>query len=252
MRDYIKLMLGAPENNCEISDSGINQIIEDCCQIYTEFNDGGGSYQDAIIFNTVAGQDEYPTSAITAHGTSATFDDIQSVYNFEAVNITDGINTLFAPAHMLLFDDFVRDGNYPGGPGQNRRSNDGLVMTSYVSAMSYIKEIGMFFNKEFQVKYIQGKEVLKLIPTPMQVYTGVLVVNRRLADAQIYNNYIVKQMCVGKAKMRQGATLGKYTGNLPDGLSINAQQIYDNGKAEYDAAYELCWKTANPPGFIVG
>lgn len=252
MRDYIKVMCGAPAINIELPDDTIDQCIIDCCQTFSRYAYEDGTYNEYIIFTTSAGQTDYPLSAMK-DSDGNTLSGVEAIYDFSVAVGLDGINTLFTPTHMLLHDSWVVQGNYPGGNVGAMGVNDGLTLTNYTIAQQYIKNINEIFGKQFTARYIPGKEIIKVTPTPDQQYTGVLVTYRRLDDMYLYNHPIVKKMCTGKVKIIWGRfILGKYGGSLPDGLTINADAIYENGKEEYEAALEECKTESSPPDFMIG
>jgi len=253
MKDYIKIMLGYPVVNVELADVNLEQIIEDSCQTFSRYVYEDGSYTDYITFTTSAGVADYYTSAIWNPATKSYLDNVQDVYDFSVAVGLDGINIMFTPTHILLHDQFVTQGAYPGGSMGALGVNDGLTLTNYTIAQMYIKEIDRLFGKQFRAKFIPGKEVIKIIPTPQDRYTGVLIVHRKLEDMYLYNHPIVKRLCTGKSKMLWGRfVMGKYGGTLPDGLTLNGDGIYDDGKQEYDKALEDCTKETEPPMFMVG
>ena len=48
MRDFCKLMLGAPVINVELDDTQIDQIIENECQVFSRYEYEEGNYEDYI------------------------------------------------------------------------------------------------------------------------------------------------------------------------------------------------------------
>lgn len=253
MKTYVKTMLGYPAINVELPDSTFNQVIEDACQTFARYNEGEGSYKDYVVFSTSAGQQDYPVSAIFNPATQSYIDNVQSVYDFSVAVGLDGINIMFTPSHILLHDQYVTQGAYPGGSMGALGVNDGLTLTNYVTSQMYIKEISNMFGKMYKIIYIPGKDVLRVSPVPNDKYTGVLALNRRSADVELYNHPIVKRLATGKCmQIWGGLVLNKYNGTLPDGMTINGAGIYEMGTKMYDAAEESCWRESAPSGFIFG
>ena len=253
MRQYVKTMLGYPAINIELPDNILNQVIEDACQNFARYNEGEGSYKDYVVFETSAGRNEYPVSGIWNPSTQSFIDNVQDVYDFSVAIGLDGINIMFTPSHILLHDQYVTQGAYPGGSMGAMGVNDGLTLTNYTIAQMYIKSISETFGKMFRVSYITGRDAIRVDPTPGDVYRGILILNRRAGDAELYNHPVVKRMCVGRSmQIWGGLVLDKYNGTLPDGLTINGAAIYERGTTMYDKAFDDCWKESNPPGFIVG
>ena len=164
----------------------------------------------------------------------------------------DGINIMFTPSHILLHDQYVTQGAYPGGTQGAQGVNDGLTLANYTIAQMYIKSIGEYFGKTYRVTYNFGRETICLDPTPGGSYTGVLILNRKSADEQLYNHPLVKRLATGKSMMIWGQICDKYGGTMPDGLVLNASAIFERGQKMYDEAEEDCYKESSPLGFIVG
>jgi len=252
MVSYIQTMLGAPAINVELPEDTISQCVIDCCQTFSRYAYEDGTCTEYITFTTTVGQTDYPLSAVK-DSNGNTLSGVEAIYDFSVAVGLDGINTLFTPTHMLLHDSWVVQGNYPGGPGGAMGVNDGLTLTNYTIAQQYIKNIDEIFGKQFRAKYIPGKEIIRITPTPDQQYTGVLITYRRLDDCELYNHPTVKKMCTGRTKMLWGRyILGKYSGSLPDGLSLNGDAIYEDGKQEYESALDDCKMESAPNDFMIG
>jgi len=248
MKNYVLTQLGYPVINIEISDTQLEQAIEDTCQDFSRYNYDEGSYRDYFLLQTSAGVMDYPVSAVRDYATSATLDNVQHIWDFSVSFGMDGINTLFSPVHVLLYNQYVEQGNYPGGPGVGSQS---LVLTSYQTAMQYLELINEMFGKMYSVSYLPGREVIRITPTPSEVVIGVLILWRREYAYNLYNNPLVKKLAIARAKKRWGWNLNKYNGSLPDGLTINSQAIIDEGKEEEEKWLERMWEESQPPDFIV-
>jgi hypothetical protein len=240
MKDYIQIELGAPIVTVEIDRvKQMPQFIDDSIQLFQRYNSDEGSYLSYAIFQTSAGVNEYDLS-----GYEAGFD-------MEISLGVDGINTLFAPSHELLYSDFIKKGSVFGTMSPDY--SPGMVMTSYDTAMLYLKEIKNTFGKMFTVQYNSNKGKLIITPTPMEAATGVIYMYKREDAINLYNHPLVKQIIMAKAKMQWGTNLlRKYSNvNMPDGLNVNGQQIYDEGKAEFTEIMDNL-KLENPgPDFFV-
>lgn len=250
MITYCKVMMGAPVINIEMADMQFEQVIEDECNNFSRYCYEEGNYQDYVIIQSSAGVSDYPISGIWDSANGRYLENVQGVYNLNMLDYLDGINLMFSPTHILLHDEWVEKGNYPSrnaGMG-----TAGLTLTNYDIAMMYLKDINMTFGKAYTVRYIQGKEMLKIVPTPQQPLIAVLSLYRKLDDMYLYNHPIVKRMCTGAAKKLYGNILRKYQGTLPDSLSVNGDAFYSDGVEEYNKAIEDCVKQSAPPDFFVG
>jgi hypothetical protein len=251
MRNYVLRKLGFPVNNVEISTEQLDDAIWDTVQDFRRYNYEDGTFLDYVIFNTNAGQSEYATSAISGTDgvpiATGTEEGIEAIYNFEVSFGMDGINTLFSPTHMLLYNQYVNQGGYPGGPG----STGGFVLADYQIAMMYLDMISEMFGKHYRAKYIPGKRVVQVIPTPDQPLTAVLQIYRHGYASHLYNNPLVKKLAVARAKVRWGGNLNKYGGSMPDGLTINADAILSEGLAEEEKWFERMSEESAPPDFYI-
>lgn len=248
MRNYCKLMLGMPVINVECDDSQFNQIIEDSIQDFQRYNYDEGSYMDYIIFTASAGVDEYPASA---HPDLA---EIKSVYDLSLAFGLDGINTLFSPTHLLLYDQYVNRGNYPGGPGTGTGSfpaNTGMVLAGYQIAMMYLDEIKNSFAKMYHADWLPGREVLRIVPTPSTTVTGLLIVYKREYATHLYNHPLVKKLCVARCRIQMGWHLNKYGATLPDGISINAGEMVAKGEKDEETTMENIRLESSPIDFYI-
>lgn len=226
MRDYVKVMLGAPVIQVELSDIQIDQIADDSVQDFQRYNYQDGSYLDYIVMKTSAHVSEYSTSGML--DISGNVVEFESIYSAEFTFGIDGINTLFSPTHMILYDQFVNKGFYPGGFG-NGVGDNSMILSNYQVAMGYIKEVSNMFGKKFRAQYLSGRKMIKIYPTPSADMTGFIGVYRHEAAQDLYNHPLVKKLIVGRSLKTWGRQLGKYSGSLPDGMTTNGAGIFQEG-----------------------
>lgn len=249
MVDYIKLNLGAPVINIECTDDQIKQRIHDSIQDFQRYNYEDGSYQDYIVFTASAGVSEYPISAISGSD-HRPVDNIEAVWDFEVSFGMDGINTLFSPQHILLYDQWVNKGEYPGGPG-GVTTNTGMTLASYQTAMMYLEDIKSMFGKWYRAKLLSGRKKIQIIPTPAENITGILIVYRREYSRYLYNHPLVKKLAVARTKIQWGSHLRKYPAQLPDGISIAGPEILQEGKEEQAEALDAIYGESSKCDFFV-
>lgn len=236
MRNYIKMMLGAPVINVELHDIQMDQIIEDSAELINRYNYGDGSYRDYLVFHATNGVDEYDLSG----------NDIQDIYDFDFSSGASGINTLFSPAHTLLYNDWVVKGNYPGGGSNN------LHLTEYQISMSYLEDIKRYFSREYIVDWLPNKQMLKLTPTPNEDLDGILFLYKKSKVRDLYNNILFKEICVAKAKKLWGFILTKISGvQLPGGGTIDGNAILSEGKEEEEKILQKINDESEPIDFFV-
>jgi len=237
MRDYIVKMLGGPVINVELDNTQLDQIIFDSVEDFNRYNYSEGSHKDYIIITLSAGQDEYSLSG----------QHVQDTCDLQLSLGVDGINTLFSPTHELLYQDWVVKGNYPGGGG-----GPGMVMADYDISMMYLEEIKRHFSKEYTCYFRSGSETLKITPTPKTSLTGAVFVYKKETAANLYNNQLVKRLCVARAKKLWGEILSKYSAQLPGGGTYNGEAIYQRGATEETEVMIRIQQESPPIDFQVG
>ena len=249
MKHYVLVQLGWPVNNIEISDEQLENAIEDTCNDFSRYNYEEGSFRDYFLFQCTPGVEDYDVSAMRDYKTSATLDNVQAVWDFSVSFGMDGINMMFSPSHILLYNQYVEQGNYPGGPGGG--SPGGLVLTNYQTSMMYLKQIDEMFGKMYSVCYIPGREVIRVTPTPTTAIVGVLILWRKEYAYNLYNNPLVKKLAIARAGLRWGRNLSKYSGSMPDGLTVNADAIISEYKEMEEKWFDRLFEESSPPDFIV-
>lgn len=214
MRDYIKMMCGHPVIVVEVDDSQLDQIIDDSIQFFQKFNSSEGNFLEYLVLTTEAGVSEYSLSGY------------EGAFDIELSIGLDGINTLFSPTNMLLYSDFVKKGSTIGG----QDSSPGLTITSWDIAFKYLEEIKNKFGKMYTVRYNPNRGTLHITPTPTDAVTGVVYMYKRESSQYLYNHILVKKLALGKTKELWGFMLGKNILTMPDGITINGNDIKTDGQ----------------------
>lgn len=223
VKQYIYMKLGAPVINIEVTDDQMELAVEDSLLDFWKYNAEEGSYMHHFAFTVSAGVSEYCLSGMN----------IQDAYDIEYSGWLGGINTLFSPANMLLYNSWVVQGNYPGGPGGGPptpyptafKENSGLVMAEYNNAMSYLKTLEKQIGPSYTVHWRPQAEVLEVIPTPKVTATTMLKLYVREAENNVFNNPLFRKLVVARAGVAWGDNLSKYTGTMPDGLTVRGPEI---------------------------
>lgn len=234
MKNYVKGQLGSPVINIEMTEAQLEQCIEDAGQIINRYLYGEAVYEDYITFSATSGTDEYNLSG----------NNITEVFDFEYSTGTNGINTLFSPINMVLYDDWVVKGNYPGG-GSNTN------LSHYVLQMNMLEDVQRMFQREFRVDWRPQQQTLKITPTPTQDLVGILKVYKKSTMSEIYNHPFMKKLSVAKAKQLWGFILGKYQINLPGGGATNGSEIKQDGKQDEEEVMIKIQEEGEPPIFFV-
>jgi len=217
-KDYLVTRCGYPVMNVEVDrDTQLENIAADTIQFFQDYNYSEGSQLEYFLFAVSAQQKTYNLSGLNING----------AFDIELSIGIDGINTLFAPTHELLYSDFVRKGSILGTDSPDY--SPGLTLTSYDVAMLYLKEIKNQFGRGFTVQYNKQREILTINPTPNDSMLGVLYLYRKEEAIYLYNHPLVKDLGYAKTLVQWGQNLGKYQVTMPDGISMNGSDILNRG-----------------------
>ena len=230
--------MGYPVTCPEIDNTQIDDSIENAIQEFTRYMYGEGLYEDYIILAVSAGTSAYSLSGV---------EDVVDTY----LSRLDGINTLFSPTNMLMYNDWLL-GNAMGGYFDNSSSNS-MILTNYETAMMFLAQVNQFFGLNYVSDYHRASSTLVLTPTPKVDGSIMLKVYKKESAINLYNHILVKKLAVGLTKkVYGGMNLGKYNVTLPGGGTVNYQFIYDQGKEESELALEAIRSEGNPMPFVVG
>ncbi len=239
-RNYIKKRLGSPVICVEIDDSQLDIIIDDAIQDAARYLYGEGTKRDYLAFPITAGTSAYQMDC-----------NITDTISFDYTSYLDGINVLFSQTHMLLYNDWVTQGNYPGGPSQGGGGDPGALV-SYDIAMMYLQEVKNQFSIMYKADYHEPSRMLTLTPTPTTCGTGLLTVWKRSDVTDMMDHPIVKKLMVARSMMQWGLHLGKYQIQMPGGGTTNGDTIYSNGLVMEEKAWEQLISEGEYPQFFVG
>ena len=237
MQDYIKRQLGAPVICVEIANEQLVDIIGDAVKDMQRYLIGEGSYKDYMKFTLTSGVSAYQIS-----------DDLEAVVDFDTIQSFNGVNQLFTIEHNILYNDLV-GGNLLGtGP----TADAGGLLGNWNTQMMYLEEIRDEFSVMYSVQYNALSKMMYVVPTPDEDAVGLLQVFRRETAEMFYNHILFRRLCVARAKKLWGLHLKKYALTLPGGGSINGSEIYSDGVADEEKAFDDVKKEAAPAMFWVG
>lgn len=227
MKTYVLQELGSPVITVEIADVQLEQIIEDSVQLYQKYHTGEGNFQAVLAIYLSAGTSAYNVSGQNIMGVSESM----------PYNTQNGINTMFTSTHSILWQDWVLYGNYPGG-NSNISQGQGMALAGYEVAMQYLEDVNEMFGDLFWAEYNVARETIQFFPTPNTNGWCLLTVHLKNDPEKLYNDDIVKRLCVAKAMILWGRQLRKYTMTLPSGATINGAEILQDGKEELEKLME--------------
>jgi len=243
MKQYVLTRLGHPVINVEVADIQLEIAIYDTIQDFNRYNYGDGVDLVNTTLMVSAGVSEYYV------GDSG----IEAAYDIGLSTMGD-INALFSPTHMLLYNDWVNNGNYPGGPGNALYSfgGGGGMLTSYEIMGEYMAQANQMLGAQYTVKYNYNNRSLIITPTPKQCMLATLKLYCRTDAERLYNHPLVKKLAVARAKIQWGLQLGKYTITMPDGSTMNGFEIMNRGYEDEEKAFDQIRAESEKPDFFVG
>lgn len=239
LRNYILQELGSPVITVELAPVQLDQIIDHSIDRFQKYNTGEGNYLDYIALTV--------TPNVSAYSTSGLSKEIAGVVDNSMLNTSDGLNVLFSETHNILWKDWVVFGNYPGGPG----SGGGMTLAGYTVMTDYLEDVRDFFQSLFFAQYNDARQEILISPSPDVAGVALLTVYTKTSVERLYNNDLVRDLCVGRAKELWGHILGKYTMTLPSGGTINGTEIKTDGKTLIDETMEKIIGESEPPGFFI-
>ena len=228
--EYIMVKLGFDVINIEVSERQLNLSIDDCLLDMWRLNTSQGSYLHYFMFQTSAGVGEYCMAGMG----------IEDAYDIDLSFAGGGINTLFSPMNMMFYQDWVVNGNYPGGGNRGTGSlgfgiaggSQGLQMTEYNVGMQYMKLIKNQMSAMYTVKWHPGREILEVIPAPKTSSVGMLALYVRTDERDLYNNKNFRDLCVARTGVAWASNLTKFSGQLPDGSTISSSELLSRYKEQ--------------------
>ena len=244
MREYILTRLGHPVINVEIAEQQLDIAIYDTIQDFNRYSYGDGVALTNTTLVVSAGVSEYYV------GDSG----IEAAYDISLAWGMGDINALFSPTHLLLYNDWVNNGNYPGGPGNGLYSfgGGGGMLTSYEIMGEYMAQANQMLGTEHTVRYDYNNQTLVVTPTPQQCMIATLKLYCRTDAERLYNHPLVKKIAVARAKIQWGLQIGKYTITMPDGSTMNGFDIMNKGYEEEEKWFEQMRAESEPINFFVG
>lgn len=235
-REYIRRQLGAPIKCAEVTDDQINDAVENAIMEFTRYMYGEGLYEDFF------------TLGISPNVSAYNVEGIEDVVD-TSISRLDGINVLFSPTNMLLYNDWVIGS---GIVGQGDGSNS-MILSNYQTARSYLAQVQLFFGLSFKAEYRRGANIMLITPTPTVEGTILFRVFKKEEAINLYNHILVRKLAVGLTKkIYGGMNLGKYNVQMPGGGTVNYQFIYEQGVSETEQALESIRSEGNVMPFIIG
>ena len=201
LKDYIKSQLGYPTINIEVTDTQINQIIDDTVQKFTEY--AYGTLEGTVIVQ-LDGMKEYAMPDTMTNLIKLSKGSTSNITNFGA-NFGAG----YVP--NLWSEQFFTG------------SLTGDIIPGIIAISTTKSVLDKFFADDIVYNFNPHRKVLQLLEN----YKGPAVLHYQyeyLADEAndlVYNHEWVKQFTIAKVKFLWGTVTGKFDQALIGGARIN-------------------------------
>jgi hypothetical protein len=253
MIDYCKYSMAMPILNVELMDVHFRLAITDAALEYARYNNMDATYQEYCLLNLSANTSFYPVSACISLLDSLPVTNAQSVTDIQISSNLDGFNNLFTPSHLILVETgaLYQPNGTAFGPIVSTMGN-GNPLANYTTAMMYLKEITNLFSHSLSIRYISGKKMLQTVPSPVTSGPAIIQIMRSIKETEMYNFPSMRKLSLARCLIIYGRVLRKYNGNLPDGLSLNADAVFSEGSEMYKEAIAEIKSESPPCDFFVG
>ena len=238
MRNYIKMMLGAPVICIEISDQQLNFIIADTVKYMWKYYFREGNYRDYLVMDLVPGKSHYKIC-----------DELESIVDFQVSDWMGTINDLFTLPHNALYNTVMSMGSSFTGSCYSNAGGFGDVLGHWNAALVWLEQAKMDFGESYTVRYNEKEKELSVWPQPDHPVRGLMEVYKRQKSSKLFNDVIFRRMVVARAGMIWTNALRKYTLSISGGGSLNADSLYSSYKEEWDDCREQI-RLESPLGFF--
>lgn len=233
---YIRMKLGEPVINVELTNPQIGQCVIDSLQLFHRYLTGEAIYEDLITIELVAGKKSYPMP-----------DEIVETVELHT-NYSGDINELFTAEHQVLMET----GILPQILHQTAGNMVGLELTSYDIATKNLELVKRFFSQGFTINFHPMRKEMTVNPVPKQNLFGVIVVWKKESLENCVNHPLLKELMVAETKILWGGVLGKYQLSLPGGGTVTGVELKQEGKEEKEKVKEAFFEEQEPLGFFIG
>jgi len=217
LKDYCLRRLGAPVIEINVDDDQIEDRIDDAFQFYREYH--FDAVEKVYLKHQMTAQDitnQYITLPDLVTG-------VERILPF--TNRSDGTN-IFSIRYQILLNDLYS-----------------LMSTNLIYYYQVKQQLELINQVLVGVKPIRFNRHMNRLyvdmswPEDADVGTWIIVECWRILDPEtyrdVYNDMFLKRYCTALFKRQWGENLKKFQGvQLPGGVTINADQIYQDAIAE--------------------
>ena len=229
--DYIKMKLGSPYINVELSEDMILANIYSAIDEYAYYA-YNGTVETSLLVQLEKNKNEYklPYRTIGIRNLKAT-----SLYS-TFVNIPAGYTMQINPINMSLVD--------------NISTIDVSGMTARMAKMSNLRNI---FDIQVNYSYNANTQILTLHEKPNSdtLLLSMDMSYEPLPEDAIFDNPVIKKYAEGLSWISWSNVTGKYQSNLVNGTSINYDDMRSKGEAMVQEAKEEIMGLMEPLGVYI-
>lgn len=234
---YCKTRLGHPVITIRVTDQQVQDRIEDAFDFFMEYH-GDSSERD--FYKHQVTQDDIDNGYLTLP------DDVLSVTKLLSFGSSQGV---FSPDYQFrvqtLYDILQSGGNLSG----------------YATTMQYLSMMDMIFTGEHSYMF---NRFTRRLTIPMNWKTSVVVGQYMVVEcyrtmdfegtATVFDDRILKKLATAYIKKQWGSNMKLHSGiQLPGGVTVNGQQIYDEAVQEItEIEEEIRFRYQEPPMPEVG
>lgn len=231
LMSYIRRRCGEPLIRVELADEQLDDIIDEVILKYSEFAYDGQDIR-CMMIPIFQGVKEYKLDnrissildlRVSRRTTSTALAGLYSIPPGYTPTLTSGTMMKLADFETTLVNMSRFDNMFDIRPNYFFNSNNKII--------TFLEDMVGYPNALIQV-------ALEYEPNDVDL---------------IFNHPWIKDMCVAQAKVQWGTNVGKYTGTLINGNTINYSEIKADGQTDVDRLNEELLTRWSPPlGIVVG
>lgn len=237
LKDWCLRQLGHPVIEINVDDDQVDDRIDEAFQYFRDFHFDG--VERWYLKHQITQQDK-------DNGYISVSDNIIGVNRIFPVTSSNATVNMFDLRYQLRLHELY--------------DFTSTSYVNYVMTMQHIRTLDMFFSGEQPVRFNRHTNKLYIDMNwamsnvgEWVVIEAFIVVNPDTYN-DVYNDRMLKRLATALIKRQWGANLSKFSGmQLPGGIQLNGQQIYNDAVAEIKEIEELIRNTyEEPPQFLLG
>jgi len=223
--DYIKRKLGNPKLRIEISDSQIEQNINDAIQIYRQYALNEGNFRTYMVIDLIQSQNKYKLP-----------DNVCGVAEIK--------REYGATAWVLA--------QMSGYAASSVLSMKNFDLVSFYMLNQWLRTIKLLTPSPYQFTYNNNTKILTVMPAPDADKRMFLQIYTEEDEENILNEIFIKKYSIALSKISLGEVRSKYNSiqGFGGSITLNGDALKNEGLTEKDLLEEdliLKFKYSRPP-----